>query len=606
MMTSQSGSPKIWAFLIGVYWVSIVTYYSLWRAYKKVFSLRNMMHSSEVSRPQQYTVLVRDIPVSQEHEKRTEQVESFFRRVHPHSYERCMIMHDFSEAESLYNEREVASRKLEHAEAVFELSKGKPGSDGVRPMHKTGFMGLLGPKVDSIEFWTKKIHELTPQLEEARKKCKAEANEDAALVFFNERLAAAQAAQSVHAAYALEWQVEPAAEPRECIWRNMHLSAWQRSIRKPVVYVVTFFVVIFYMIPIAAISAITTLENLETVLPFIKSITRIKALNAILQAYLPQLALIVFLALLPKLLLTLSKAEGIPSKSHISRAASGKYFYFMIFNVFLGVTIFGAVFSSFKGFKVLIDQQQLSVSKVVELFGTKLPPVSTYFITYVALKFFVGYGLEISRIIPLIIYHIKRKFLCKTERELEDAWAPGSFSYHTSVPSDLLVVTLTLSYSVIAPMILVFAFLYFAIGWLVMRNSALNVYVPEWESNGRMWPHIHNRILVALLVSQITALGFFAVKKFPYTVFLIFLPLATFAFYLYCKRNFYKSFAVVSLYVASQPVKETPSMDTIVQAYTPTCLLEGDQFEDADFQDARSNMTSRTNSGIATPAERNV
>lgn len=97
MMTSQSGSPKIWAFLIGVYWVSIVTYYSLWRAYKKVFSLRNMMHSSEVSRPQQYTVLVRDIPVSQEHEKRTEQVESFFRRVHPHSYERCMIMHDFSE-----------------------------------------------------------------------------------------------------------------------------------------------------------------------------------------------------------------------------------------------------------------------------------------------------------------------------------------------------------------------------------------------------------------------------------------------------------------------------------------------------------------------------
>lgn len=64
-------------------------------------------------------------------------------------------------------------------------------------MHKTGFMGLLGPKVDSIEFWTKKIHELTPQLEEARKKCKAEANEDAALVFFNERLAAAQAAQVV-------------------------------------------------------------------------------------------------------------------------------------------------------------------------------------------------------------------------------------------------------------------------------------------------------------------------------------------------------------------------------------------------------------------------
>jgi hypothetical protein len=104
------------------------------------------------------------------------------------------------------------------------------------------------------------------------------------------------------------------------------------------------------------------------------------------QAYLPQLALIIFLALLPMLLLALSKAEGIPSQSHISRAAAGKYFYFMVFNVFLGVTIFGAVFSSIKGFKVLIQQGNLSVSSVVQLFGAKLPPVATFYITYIALK----------------------------------------------------------------------------------------------------------------------------------------------------------------------------------------------------------------------------
>jgi len=138
------------------------------------------------------------------------------------------------------------------------------------------------------------------------------------------------------------------------------------------------------------------------------------------------------------------------------------------------------------------------------------------------------------------------------------------------------------------------------------KLQALNVQVPDWESNGRMWPHIHNRFLAALLVSQITALGYFAVKQFPYTVFLIFLLIATFAFYLYCKRNFYPSFAVVSLYVASKPVKETPSKASIIEAFTPTCLLDSDKFEDAEFQDARSNMTSRSNSGITSPAERAV
>ncbi|KAG0604384.1 hypothetical protein M758_10G168100 [Ceratodon purpureus] len=601
----RPNSPRIWAFLIAVYWVTIVTYYCLWKSYRKVFQLRNSLSASAVARPQQYTVLVRDIPATEKHESRTEQVDAFFRRTHPAAYERCMIMHNFDKAEKLYTERETATRKLEHAEAVFELSR-KAGGDGVRPMHKTGTLGLVGPKVDSIDFWTKKIQELTPLLEEERKVVAAESKEDAALVFFNDRLAAAEAAQSIHAAYALQWQVEPAAEPRECIWSNMHLPAWQRSIRQPVVYVITFLTVVFYMIPIAAISALTTLENLVKLVPFIKTITDIKVLNAILQAFLPQLALLVFLALLPKLLLALSKAEGIPSQSHIVRAAAGKYFYFMVFNVFLGVTIFGAVFSSIQGFKVLIKQGNLSVSKVVELFGAKLPPVATFYITYVALKFFIGYGLQISRIIPLIIYHIKRKFLCKTEREHLDAWAPGPFSYHTSVPADLLIMTVTLCYSVIAPIIFVFAFLYFFIGWLCNRNAALNVNVPDWESNGRMWPHIHNRFLAALLVSQITALGYFAVKKFPYTVFLIFPIIATYAFYLYCKRNFYPSFAVVSLEVASQPVKETPSTTTIVEAYTPTCLLDGDKFEDAEFQDARSNMTSRSNSGITSPAERNV
>jgi len=89
--------------------------------------------------------------------------------------------------------------------------------------------------------------------------------------------------QSVHAPYALQWQVEPAPEPRECIWSNLYLPAWQRSIRRPIVYVVTFLTIIFYMIPIAFVSALTTLENLEKLVPFIKSITDIKVLNAILQ-----------------------------------------------------------------------------------------------------------------------------------------------------------------------------------------------------------------------------------------------------------------------------------------------------------------------------------
>lgn len=88
-------------------------------------------------------------------------------------------------------------------------------------------------------------------------------------------------------------------------------------------------------------------------------------------------------------------------------------------------------------------------------------------------RFFVGYGLELSRIVPLITYHLKRKYLCKTKAELEEAWAPGDLGYGTRIPNDMLILTIVLCYSVISPIIIPFGVVYFALGWLVLRNQVM-------------------------------------------------------------------------------------------------------------------------------------
>ncbi|KAI7986448.1 CSC1-like protein ERD4 [Camellia lanceoleosa] len=124
-------------------------------------------------------------------------------------------------------------------------------------------------------------------------------------------------------------------------------------------------------------------------------------------------------------------------------------------------------------------------------------------------KFFVGYGLELSRIVPLIIYHLKRKYLCKIEAERREGWAPGDLGLATRVPGDMLVVTIVLCYSVIAPIIIPFAALYFALDWFVLRNQVLKVYVPSYESYGRMWLHINTRIVASLLLYQVLTVGYF-------------------------------------------------------------------------------------------------
>ncbi|CAA7406884.1 unnamed protein product [Spirodela intermedia] len=584
-------SPRLWGFLLATYWVSFVTFYVLWRAYSHVSNLRATAKASSEVKPQDVALLVRDIPPVPKGQTRKEQVDDYFRNLHPDTFYRSMVITDNTQANKIWEELEGYRKKLVRAEVVFSGSKTAAKPEGQRPMNRTGFLGLVGKKVDTINFCNEKIKELEPKLEAEQKVTLREKQQNAAVVVFNSMSAAVAATQTLHAQLVDTWTVSEAPEPRQLLWYNLPKRFFERKVRSLIVYVIVFLAVVFYMVPITFISAFTTLANLKKYLPFIKSVVDIPAVKSVLEAYLPQIALIVFMALLPKFLLFLSRAEGIASESHVVRAASGKFFYFIIFNVFLGVTIGSTLFASFK-------EIEKKPNSIVPLLGSSLPKSATFFLTFVALKFFVGYGLELSRVIPLIIYRLKRRFLCKTEGEIKQAWAPGALGYATKVPNDMLIVTIVLCYSVIAPLIIPFGVLYFGLGWLVFRNQALKVYIPEYESYGRMWPHIHTRMIAALIIYQVTMFGYFGVKKFVYAPFMLPLPVLSFAFAFICNARFYKAFDRVPLEVAaSHKAKQTPNLEALFSAYIPPCLNSGDKFDDADqFEDARSQPASRTTS----------
>ncbi|KAM7256346.1 hypothetical protein ACFE04_012087 [Oxalis oulophora] len=573
-------SSRLWAFLFGVYWVSVVTYYLLWKAYHHVSTLRaNALMAPDV-RPEQFAVLVRDIPAAPEGQTRKEQVDIFFKDIYPETFYRSMIVTNNKQAEKIYQELEGYKKKLSHTEAVFDLSKtaGKP--EGTRPTNRTGFLGLIGSKVDSIDYYNEKINETSLKLEAEQKVTLQEKQQAAAVVFFTNRVTAANASQSLHAQIVDHWTVMEAPEPRQLLWTNLNIKYFERQVRQYIIYAIVFLTVVFYMIPITFISAITTLDNLRKTLPFLKTIVDIAALKTVLQAYLPQLALIIFLALLPNLLLFLSKTEGIPSQSHAVRATSGKYFYFTVFNVFLGVTIGGSLFGSLK-------QIEDHPNSTVTLLATSLPGNASFFITFVALRFFVGYGLELSRLVPLIIYHLKRKYLCKTEAERKVAWYPGDLSYATRLPSDMLILIIVICYSIIAPIILLFGIIYFGLGWLILRNQALKVYVPTYESYGRMWPHMFKRIIASLLLFQVTMFGYFAIKKFIYVPIVIPPIVITLLFAYVCQKKFYRAFQYTSLENACRELKEVPNLELVYRAYLPPCL-NSEKIDEEHFTDALS------------------
>jgi hypothetical protein len=111
-----------------------------------------------------------------------------------------------------------------------------------------------------------------------------------------------------------------------------------------------------------------------------------------------------------------------------------------------------------------------------------------------------------------------------------------SFRYGHEAPKHLLVFTLGTVYSVINPVILPLAALYFALGFVVLKYKMLYVYLPLYEGEGFIWPLLVRCMLLSLVILHLTLIGFFGLKKATYELFFV-LPLPVATFYMDCYWN---------------------------------------------------------------------
>lgn len=73
-------------------------------------------------------------------------------------------------------------------------------------------------------------------------------------------------------------------------------------------------------------------------------------MKSLIQGVLPGIALKIFLIVLPLILMTMSKIEGFTSHSTLERRSAGKYYLFILVNVFLGSIITGTALEQLESF----------------------------------------------------------------------------------------------------------------------------------------------------------------------------------------------------------------------------------------------------------------
>ena len=132
-----------------------------------------------------------------------------------------------------------------------------------------------------------------------------------------------------------------------------------------------FLLLLFWAIPVALITALTQLDTLEMYLPFIKPVTSIGVIRSFLSGFLPTVALVQFMANLPKIFAYMAKLEGTQSWTEIDASATARYVWFQIINVLFISALTGDILARISS---IISQP----GSLINLLGTAIPGTANY------------------------------------------------------------------------------------------------------------------------------------------------------------------------------------------------------------------------------------
>ncbi|KAK7839631.1 calcium permeable stress-gated cation channel 1 [Quercus suber] len=553
-----TGSQRFWTHILMAYAFTFWTCYVLMKEYETVALMRLQFLASEKRRPDQFTVLVRNVPPDPD-ESTSELVEHFFLVNHPDHYLTHQVVYDANKLDKLVKKK----KKLQNWLVYYQNKYSRKSSQ--RPFMKTGFLGLWGKKVDAIDHHVSEVEKLSKEIAVERERITNSPKSimPAAFVSFKTRWGAAVCAQTQQSKNPTIWLTEWAPEPRDVYWPNLAIPYVSLTVRRLIVAVAFFFLTFFFMIPIAFVQSLATIEGIEKAAPFLKSVIEMSFIKSIIQGFLPGIALKLFLIFLPAILMIMSKFEGFNSLSSLERRSASRYYLFNFVNVFLGSIIAGSAFDQLNTF---IHQSANEIPKTI---GVAIPMRATFFITYIMVDGWAGIAGEILMVKPLIMYHLKNFFLVKTEKDREEAMDPGSLGFNTGEPRIQFYFLLGLVYATVTPIILPFIIIFFSLAYVVFRHQIINVYNQEYESAAAFWPDVHGRVISALVISQVLLMGLMSTKEAAQsTPFLIALPILTYWFNRFCKGRYEPAFVIY-------PLQEAMMKDTLERAKEPNLNLKG-------------------------------
>ncbi|RRT54548.1 hypothetical protein B296_00049119 [Ensete ventricosum] len=279
--------------------------YMSYLEYKVILVLRLQHIGNNRQRPDQFTVLVRGVPLCIEHKAYGCCVDHFFSKHHPDTYQSYNIVHDGKCIRKLLKSAYSLQLKIKklHRKAVEKPIKwlclcdtfwshiGDPKiheeslQEVCQRIHLLQHENIINKKdhhivsIGGIGSWVNQyvpvgINVLIVFEKKSQKFTDRHIFQElpVAFVSFKSRCGAAFAAQTQQHIHPLLWTTEAAPEPRDIIWKNLAIPCHLLTLYRTGIFIAALLLTVFFALPVTAVQGIAQFENLKKWFPPAKAI----------------------------------------------------------------------------------------------------------------------------------------------------------------------------------------------------------------------------------------------------------------------------------------------------------------------------------------------
>jgi len=364
-----------------------------------------------------------------------------------------------------------------------------------------------------------------------------------------------------------------APEPRDLKWKNASIDKDIGATREFVANIFLSLGLLLWSIPLTLIQAWAKVDNVARI-PGLEWIATLHdgAYKALINGYLPVVVLLSLICVLPFVFDAIATHyEKRKTFSGVESSIVGRYFYYQLANIYITVTA-GALWTSLGA---IIDHPQ----HLLYILGNTLPKLAGYFISLLLTKTLAGLPIVLLRFGALSrMTFLKSCFNRRrlTQRELDEVHRKQPIYYGWEYPTQFLAIIICFTYACITPFILPVGAAYFFFAQIVYKKQSLYVYTPTYDSGGSMFPQAISKTLFALMISQLTFIGYTLIRKGVFQIILLApLPFLTVFFNSFIDDRYVKPSTKLSLERAVKiDARQKESRDFSEEAYQQPVLTE--------------------------------